>query len=147
MPDIKEQRILVTSLSMSMAHVVRPLEIAKVLRDMGYRVIFSGSGKAVQLAQQAGFELRYLPDWNMADILHKLKVGVADIHPPDMVDELVTAELELLEDVKPVAVLDDARMTTAISAPVAGIPRISIHNAYTNPRHWSRNCGCHSSVI
>jgi len=133
MPDNTEQRILVTSLSMSMAHVVRPLEIAKVLRDMGYRVIFSGSGKAVQLAQQAGFELRYLPDWKMADILHKLKVGVTDIHPPDMVHEWVAAEVELLEDVKPVAILDDARMTTAISAPVAGIPRISIHNAYTNP--------------
>jgi len=134
MPDNTEQRILVTSLSMSMAHVVRPLEIAKVLRDMGYRVIFSGSGKAVKLAQQAGFELRYLPDWNMAEILNKLKAGVANIHPPDVIDEWVSAELELFNDVKPVAVLDDTRMTTAISTSAAGIPRISIHNAYANPR-------------
>jgi MGT family glycosyltransferase len=134
MPELTQKKILVTSLSMSMAHVVRPLEIAKILREMGYRVIFTGSGKAVQLAQQAGFELKHLPDWNMKEILSKLKAGSKDIHTVEEIELWIQAELELFDEIKPTAILDDARLTSDISTRIAGIPRISIHNAYANPR-------------
>jgi MGT family glycosyltransferase len=134
MPGIKEKRILVTSMSMSMAHVVRPLEVAKVLRDMGYRVIFSGSGKAIKLAHQAGFEHRYLPDWHMSEIIASLKSGSKDFHTAEEIERWVQAELDLYQDVQPLAVLDDARITSHISCSISGIPRISIHNAYVNPR-------------
>jgi UDP:flavonoid glycosyltransferase YjiC (YdhE family) len=133
MPDDKNKTILVTSMSFSMAHVVRPLEVAKFLREMGYSVVFSGSGKPTQLAQQAGFEVFPLPEWDLNDLIGKLKRGDKDLHPKEQVDAWVRAELDLYEKVKPVAVLDDARITSSISTTVAGLPRIALQNAYQNP--------------
>jgi UDP:flavonoid glycosyltransferase YjiC (YdhE family) len=137
MPGNFNKTILVTSLGASMAHVVRPLEVAKILRQMGYRIVFSGSGKALKLAQQSGFELRYLPDWDLAAMIVKLKAGSDDIHTVEQVDEWVRAELTLYQELKPLIVLDDARITSNISTAVAGLPRISIQNAYITP--WAIN--------
>jgi MGT family glycosyltransferase len=137
MLDNSKKTILVTSLGASMAHVVRPLEVAKILRELGYRVVFSGSGKSIKLAQQIGFELRHLPDWDLAALVAKLKAGSEDIHQVEQVDKWVRAELDLYQEVKPSLVLDDTRITSKISTAVAGLPRISIQNAYINP--WAIN--------
>jgi UDP:flavonoid glycosyltransferase YjiC (YdhE family) len=137
MPDNAEKTILVTSFGASMAHVVRPLEVAKILREMGYRIIFSGSGKALKLAERVGFEVRNLPDWDLATMIAKLKAGSDDIHPFEQVNKWVLAELDLYKEVKPSAVLDDTRITSKISTAAAGIPRITIQNAYINP--WAIN--------
>jgi len=133
MKDPENKTIVVLSMSMSMAHIVRPLEIAKFLREMGYRVVFSGAGKAAQIAKQAGFELKYLPDWDLASVIAKLQAGDGNLHPNDQVEEWVQAELELYKEENPVLVLDDARVTSSISTKVAGLPRISLQNAYQNP--------------
>jgi UDP:flavonoid glycosyltransferase YjiC (YdhE family) len=133
MPDIPNKTILVTSMSFSMAHVVRPLEVAKILLEMGYNVVFSGSGKPTQLARQSGFEVIPLPEWDLKELVVKLKRGDRDLHPLEQVDAWVRAELDLYEKLKPVAVLDDARITSSISTAVAGLPRIALQNAYQNP--------------
>jgi UDP:flavonoid glycosyltransferase YjiC (YdhE family) len=125
--------ILVTSMSASMAHVVRPLEVAKVLREIGYRVIFAGSGNPTRLVQQVGFELRYLPDWELPKIAAKLRAGSKEIYPLEQIERWVSAELALYKEVNPILILDDARVTSQISSAVAGLPRVSIQNAYTHP--------------
>jgi len=127
-----DKTILVTSMSASMAHVVRPLEVAKVLREMGYRVVFTGSGKPTRLVEQVGFELIPLPEWDLREVIAKLKANENDIHSVEQVRSWVQAELELYEEIKPSAVLDDARITSYISTAVAGLPRISIQNAYVH---------------
>lgn len=116
-----------------MAHIVRPLEVAKILREMGYRVVFTGDGKATRIAEQAGFELRYLPDWDLQTVVAKLQSGDPNLHPLDQVEAWVRAELDLYADEKPILVLDDSRVTSAISTKAAGLPRISLQNAYQNP--------------
>jgi len=128
-----EKTIIVLSMSMSMAHIVRPLEVAKVLREMDYRVVFTGDGKATKIAQQAGFELRSLPEWDLPSVIAKLQAGADDLHPIKQVEEWVRAELELYETEQPVVVLDDSRVTSSISSKAAGLPRISLQNAYQNP--------------
>jgi len=129
---MKNKTILVTSMSASMAHVVRPLEIAKVLREMGYHVVFAGSGKPARLVEQVGFVLFPLPDWNLKEVIAKLQTNAKDIHPVEQVRSWVQAELKLFDEIKPSAILDDARVTTYISTAVAGLPRISIQNAYVH---------------
>ena len=68
-----KKTILVTSMSASMAHVVRPLQVSKYLREMGYRVIFSGTGKPLKLVIEAGFDVFPLPDWNLKELIAKIK--------------------------------------------------------------------------
>ena len=125
--------ILVLSLGASMAHVVRPLEVAKLLREMDYRVVFAGGGNSLQIARQAGFELRHLPEWDLDSLIAKIKNNSKVIHDPEQIDEWVKAELDLFTEVRPDVVLEDLRITCGISTAVAGIPRISIQNAYLNP--------------
>ena len=130
MTEKTDQTILVTSMSASMAHVVRPLQVAKYLRKMDYRVVFSGTGKPLNLVKQEGFEVVHLPDWDLRKLMVKIKTTKEDIHTLEQVEKWVQAELELYQRLKPTAVLDDGRITTYISTAVVGLPRISIHNAY-----------------
>jgi UDP:flavonoid glycosyltransferase YjiC (YdhE family) len=117
-------------MSASMAHVVRPLQVAKHLHDFGYRVVFSGTGKPLRLVENLGFEVMPLPEWDLKEIITKLKANAREIHSKDQVDNWVTAELDLYEEIKPSAILDDGRLTSYISTSVAELPRISIQNAY-----------------
>jgi UDP:flavonoid glycosyltransferase YjiC (YdhE family) len=127
-----EKTILVTTMSAIMAHVVRPLEVAKILKEKGYRVVFAGSGSPTRLVQQVGFELRYLPDWDLPKLMTKLRCGAEHIYEEDTIEEWVEAELSLYRKLDPIMILDDARVTSHISARIAGLPRTSIQNAYTH---------------
>jgi len=122
--------VLVFSMSVALAHVVRTLEVARVLREMGYRVVFAGDGNPLRLARQEGFEVRPLPELDLKWALANLGQPPEVQNSVERIEHWVRAELDLLEQVQPAAVLDDFRLTSGISTAVMGIPRIVIINAY-----------------
>lgn len=132
-PAASGKTIVVFCLSAVMAHVVRPLEVGLALRDLGYRVIFAGDGQPLELARRAGFEVRPLPEIDLEWAMARMEQEPHVLHPVERIEQWVQAELALLKELRPVAILDDGRLTGGISAALAGLPRISITNAYVTP--------------
>lgn len=116
-----------------MAHVVRPLEIARKLRGMGYQVFFAGDGLAMNLVRQDGFSVYPLPDLNMKWVAEHFYEGPKTLHPVERVRNWVNSELELYKEIRPDAVLDDFRLTASISASIAGLVHFGLMNAHLTP--------------
>jgi UDP:flavonoid glycosyltransferase YjiC (YdhE family) len=116
-----------------MAHVIRPLEIAKILREKGYDVVFAGEGRHMQVPAQAGFETRHLPDFDGRKLLSMLGKDPSRIHSVETAEEWVEAEIELMVELNPWAVLDDFRVTCGISTTVLDLPRFTVLNGHTTP--------------
>lgn len=116
-----------------MAHVIRPLEIAKVLRPLGYEVIFAGDGLAMNLARKDGFQVMPLPELDFKWIAEHFYEGPEALHPIERVENWVSAELALYNEVQPDVVLDDFRLTASISTGIAGLPHVCLTNAHMIP--------------
>lgn len=126
-------QILVLPFSTAMAHVVRLLEVSKALRDLGHEVIFGGGGPSLALARQAGFEVRPLPEIDVAWALARIWQGPQAIYSAELVAGFVQAELDLIAELRPALVVVDSRLSGGISATVAGLPWVSLLNAYATP--------------
>ena len=122
--------ILVLPFSVSMAHVIRPLEVAKILRENGYHIIFAGGGKYMEIARQEDFEVEFLPEIDIKEAMSLIGQESRAFHPLERAEEWVKAELELLDEVRPTAVLDDLRITAGISTEIKNIPRFTTLNAH-----------------
>jgi UDP:flavonoid glycosyltransferase YjiC (YdhE family) len=125
--------ILVLSTSTVVAHVVRALEVSKRLREMGYRIVFGGGGRPLAAVQAAGFEVHPLPEIDIAWALARIWQGPAAVHTVELVEQFVDAEMALLRELRPDAVFQDGRLTASTSAAIAGLPLISLNNAYGTP--------------
>jgi UDP:flavonoid glycosyltransferase YjiC (YdhE family) len=113
--------------------VVRALEVSKRLREMGYRIVFGGGGRPLAAVQAAGFEVRPLPEFDIAWALARIWQGPAAVHTVELVEQFVTAEVALLRELRPDVVFQDGRLTASTSAGIAGLPLISLGNAYGTP--------------
>ena len=124
--------VLISAFDNILAHVGRPLLIAEALRDMGYRVVFAGGGSYFKLVEDYEFETYLLSSLDNETIIKSIRrtfLGVG-LWTEERLDAFVQDELRLYEALKPDLVLHDTRPTIPISARVAGIPCVSVTNAY-----------------
>jgi UDP:flavonoid glycosyltransferase YjiC (YdhE family) len=108
------------------AHLGRPLLVAEALRRRGHEVVFAYGGAHRGLLDDLGYACHPLPDIQATDF-------AADVHAlwtPALVEEALEQEAALLDRLRPAAVLADFRPTAAISSRRAGIPLVSLRNAY-----------------
>jgi MGT family glycosyltransferase len=124
--------ILISAFDNILAHVGRSVLIANALRDMGYRVVFAGGGSYFKLVKDYGFEtlpLAHLKTEIIIKSIRRVFLGVG-LWTEDRLDEFVRDELRLYDELKPDLVLHDTRPSIPISARIAGIPCVSVTNAY-----------------
>lgn len=124
-------KILALSFGHSLAHVTRPLEIAKVLRARGHEVLFAGCGQYMAVARDAGFqvmELPFVPEDRIKQVMRSGKWG--DLYIEKELESWISAEVDLFKRVRPDVLLVDTWVTASSSAELAGIPRIVIMNAH-----------------
>jgi len=125
--------ILISSFDNVLAHVGRPLLIANELRAMGYRVVFAGGGANFKLIEENGFETQPLAHLNKETLIRSIRrlfMGVG-LWTEERLEEFVQDELRIYKEIQPSLVLHDTRPSIPISARVAGIPCVSVTNAYT----------------
>ena len=116
-----------------LAHTSRAFEIAKVLREMGYEVLFAGEGVYMKLPKEEGFQvlpIKTLPPERMLSVSRRSRVNWYNYN---LIKTLVGAELILFDQLKPDLVLSDYRLSLSTSCELANIPLAAILNAsWTN---------------
>jgi MGT family glycosyltransferase len=128
-----KKRILVMPDGNWLSHTSRPFEIAKLLRDLGHEVIFASDGDYMKLPHEAGFPV--LPILTIAPdrVLACSRNGRVDWYDYRLIQECVSAELRLFDQIQPDLVLTDFRLPLSTSCEMAGIPLAVILNAaWTN---------------
>ena len=55
--DRRDKTVLIFLHGYSLAHTIRPLVIARILKDRGYHVVLAGRGPHVDRVRREGFEL------------------------------------------------------------------------------------------
>jgi len=112
-----------------LAHVSRPLEVAKALRAMGHEVIFAGEGQYMKLPRRAGFIILPARTVDPDRLLECVRRGRTNPYDYGLLKELVKEDLEIFDRINPDLVFADLRPSLSTSCQVAKLPLVMIMNA------------------
>lgn len=122
--------------SWGLSHVGRALLVAQELARRGHRCVFVGDGPFVlpegSLVRLAGLEVHPLVDMPMDQVL----VNGFDFHTPESLRRLVAAEREMIERLRPAAIVSDYRPSIHVAAATLGVPVVALTNT-----HWTHFWG------
>ena len=122
-------RVLAAPHGIALAHITRPLEVAKVLRARGHEVVFTCSAAYASLIEQAGFRNLPIVTEDPAKALARMREGKRYRDDAQMLDAYVRDELRIIEETRSDLVLGDMRPTLGISTEIARLPYVAILNA------------------
>lgn len=137
MPEHKKT-VLISTVGDILAHVGRTILVGKALRERGYRVLFSGKGRYLRLVEKEDFEVVSLESVDSKLLLNRARQKMAgtNIFTAEGFEHLIQHGLKLLDIQKPDAVIYDLQPSIGVASRIAGIPSISIVNAYLT--HYSQ---------
>ncbi len=132
-----QHRLLVFFHGYSLAHVIRPLVVARSLRQRGYEIIFAGRGPHAQRIAAEGFTLydvETMPQQRMDEYLAR---GVYEYYDDEWIRRCIEAEQALVRQVQPSLLIADFRPTLRLTAALEGIDIAFIDAAYNLPSYSS----------
>ena len=116
-----------------LSHTSRPFEIAKVLRKMGYEIIFASEGEYMKLPRNEGFPVVHIKTIVPERVLSSSRAGRADWFDYELIKICVEEEIKLFNKIGPDLVLTDFRLPLSTSCELSNIPLAVILNAsWTN---------------
>ena len=136
---MERKKILFVSEAVTLAHVGRPLALAGMLNPRRYEV---------HIACAPGYEMFFkgsnVRSWSITSIssarfLAALAAG-KPVYDTATLHRYVEDDLRLLKQVRPDVVIGDFRLSLSVSARLAGVPYVSLINAYWSPhvrQHYS----------
>jgi UDP:flavonoid glycosyltransferase YjiC (YdhE family) len=122
-------RILIVPEAISLAHVARMLRVAEAARERGHEVHIAAADLHSDLFREAGFEVRPLFSVPPKIALQAVRRGRI-LYTDDVLEQYVGDELKTLRNIRPDAVVGDLRLSLDISSEIAGVPYVSVLNAY-----------------
>ncbi len=128
----RRRRVLFVSEAVTLAQVVRLLQLARSLDRSRYDVHFAASVFDEALFAGSSFQrhaLYSLP----ADVVARKVAGGGRIYGGRTLRRYLASDLEVLDAVKPDLVVGDLRWSLLVSAPLRGVPLASLINAYWSP--------------
>jgi len=120
--------ILIAPTSNVLAHVGRSVILGRELQKRGYRIIFAGLPKYLRdpmVVRPGEFDVYDLPDFDLTDGLAVLRTALKRPRQHS-IERNIAAELRLLGELNPQAVIVDFRPTMYISARVRQLPLIAL---------------------
>ena len=126
------QRVLFIAEAVTLAHVARPLAMARTLDPARYEVIFACDPRYNSLLETSRLKLLPLHSISSEQFLKSLASG-SRLYSKATLDAYVQADLELIKACQPDIVVGDFRLSLSVSARLAGKPYITISNAYWSP--------------
>lgn len=125
-------RVLFVSEAVTLAQVVRLVTLARGLDPARYEIHVASAAFAELVF--AGTTFRRWPITSLAPEVVEGKVARGErIYDEDVLARYVDEETKLFAEVAPDVVVGDLRLSLAISAPRAGVPYVSLINAYWSP--------------
>lgn len=131
-PQSLRRRILFIGEAVTLAHVVRPVVLARALDPSRYAITLACDDRYLKLFGELPWAWRPMETIPTVKFLDNLAKG-RPIYDVDTLRSYVRADLALLEAVKPDLVVGDFRISLGVSARVAGIPYWTVTNAYWGP--------------
>ena len=116
-----------------LAHVSRPFEVSKALREMGHEVLFAGEGEYMKFPRKAGFPTLPIKTIEPDRVLECARKGRTNAYDRNLLKECVKEDLKLFDKIMPDLVLGDLRASLGISCRVSKVPlAITTNAAWTN---------------
>ncbi len=132
-----EHRLLIFFHGYSLAHVIRPLVVARALRQREYEVLFAGRGPHAQRIAAEGFPLYDVETMPQQRMDEHLARGVYEYYDDEWIRRCVEAEQALVRQVQPSLLIADLRPTLRLTAALEGIDIAFIDAAYNLPNYSS----------
>lgn len=126
------RRVLFFSEAVSLAHVSRPTVLADALDPSEFEVHFASSGEYAFCHAGRPWRFHRLGSVSPAVFLQRLSRGWP-LYDEAELERYVTEDLQIIESVRPDAIVHDLRLSLAIAARRAGVPLLSLCNAYWSP--------------
>ena len=127
-----KRRILFVSEAVTLAHMARPLVLARALSKEGYEVHFACPDS--QALWLKGEEFRR---WPINCISTDQFIGALERGAPPYTKNIlrgyVEEDLSILDEVRPDLVVGDFRLSLTVSCPLRSVPYANVCNAYWSP--------------
>ena len=127
-----DRRVLLVGEAVTLAHVARPIALARRLVARGYRPILAADPRFAALCPAGEWDTAEIRSIPSADFLRALARG-KPVYNVATLERYVEDDLALLRAVSPAVVIGDFRISLAVSARLSGVPYINIANAYWSP--------------
>lgn len=128
----KPAKILFFAEAVTLAHVARPLVLARKLKNSGYEVHAACRPEHRDFWEKDRIVFHSLDSVAPDEFLGALAKG-RPVYDVSTLRRYVEDDLALMRRLKPELVVGDFRLSLAVSAAVAGIPYVAICNAYWSP--------------
>ena len=126
------RRVLFVGEAVTLAHVARPIALARMLVGRGYRPIVAADPRFAALCPPGAWDTAEIRSIPTADFLRSLARG-KPVYDLATLEGYVEDDLALLRAVRPAVVIGDFRISLAVSARLVGVPYINVSNAYWSP--------------
>lgn len=127
----RRPRILFVSEAVTLAHIARPIALARQLDPAYYEVVLASDPRYRALLPHLVIRYRAIRTISSEHFLEALARG-RPLYDVETLRGYVREDLEIIEETSPDLVVGDFRLSLAVSARVAGVPYLTITNA-----HWS----------
>lgn len=125
-------RLLFIAEGSTLAHVGRPLLLARALHASGFDVVFARPVNYAWMTRDDGFETVDLATQSPADFARRLDRG-QPLYDFATLERYVQDDLILLQDHRPDVVIGDFRLSLSVSARLAQVPYATLCDAYWSP--------------
>jgi UDP:flavonoid glycosyltransferase YjiC (YdhE family) len=128
----QRKRILFISEAVTLAHVVRPIVLAKTLDPAHYEITFACDPRYNQIIGKLPFAYKSIKSITSEHFL-ACSVKSQTGYDTATLRAYVKDDLQVIREVDPDIVVGDFRLSLAVSARLAGKPYMGICNAYWSP--------------
>jgi len=130
-----KRRILIVAEAVTLAHVARPLALAKILEGLGHEVVVACSPSARRWFDAEGRGFEPIESISQERFLKSLYMG-KPLYNTAMLRRYVEADVALMDRVCPDVVIGDFRLSLHVSTKLCKLPYGAVTNAYWSPKYF-----------
>jgi UDP:flavonoid glycosyltransferase YjiC (YdhE family) len=132
------KRILFFAEAATLAHVARPLALARGLDPQRFQVCIACSPPHRDLIASQGIDVRPLQSVDSATFVRRLAKG-QPLYSAGELERYVEDDLNVIGAFRPDAIVGDFRLSLSVSARLTGVPYATVTNAYWSPHAQHRH--------
>ena len=130
-----KRRVLIVAEAVTLAHVARPLALAKIFEALGHKVVVACSPSARRWFDAERRDFEPIESISQERFLKSLYVG-KPVYDTATLRRYVEADVALMDKVGPDVVIGDFRLSLHVSTKLRKLPYGAVTNAYWSPKYF-----------